>query len=122
MSFFQGQNMGMNMPYGQNNMYGQQMMNGMQQTGYDYGQGIIRHTKAEIIQGLRDYVVCNTGMPITVEVKIDETPDLLRHACASSGVSKLTMCHFYVYDIGLDIPFYFCMSCGKLFYPRDIMI
>ena len=93
------------------------------QMGYSQdAYGYPKVTKAQVIQGLRDYVISSTQMPINAEVKIDETPDVLRHACAGAGVSKLSMCHFYVYATGLDVPFYFCMSCGKLFYPRDIML
>lgn len=114
-----GMDMQMGQQMGMMGMQGQQMdmmggygMNNMQP---------VRYSKQQIIQGLRDYVVNNTQVPINMEVKIDEAPDLLRHACSYAGVSKLSVNHFYVPEMGIDIPFYFCMACGKLFYYRDFM-
>lgn len=96
--------------------------------GYGYGQqgsvdrfGNVKYTKGQIIQGLRDYVTMNTGIPISAEEKIEDTPQLMRHACAAAKISQLGINYFCVPEMGLQIPFYFCTACGKLFYPKDFM-
>lgn len=111
-------NMGMN--YGQGMAgYGQGMQQPMGM--YDYGN-MIRYSKSQILQGLRDYVVGVSNVPIVREEKLEDTPQLLRHACAEAKVSQLGMNQFTVPEMGLSIPFYFCTACGKLFYPKDLMI
>jgi hypothetical protein len=127
------QNQGMyNQPYNQS--YGQSMQ-GYNNYGYQnqnpYGYqgqvgsvdrfGNVKYTRAQIIQGLRDYVMNNSGVMISKEEKIDDTPQLLRHACAEAKISQLGINYFYVPEMGLQIPFYFCTACGKLFYPREVM-
>ena len=94
-----------------------------QMQGYGYSQGFqqIRYTKGQIIQGLRDYVVNCSRVPINKEERIDDTPKLLRHACAECKVSQLGINQFNIPEMYLSIPFYFCKSCGKLYYPREIM-
>lgn len=84
--------------------------------------GMVHYTRGQYIDGLRAYVMNSSGIQITSEERIDETPSLLRHACAASRISMLPICYFNVPETGVQIPFYFCMSCGKLFYMKDFMI
>lgn len=84
--------------------------------------GMVHYTRGQYIDGLRAYVMNSSGIQITSEERIDETPALLRHACAASRISMLPICYFNVPETGVQIPFYFCMSCGKLFYMKDFMI
>ena len=84
-----------------------------------YGQ--VTYRRNEILQGLRDYVVNQTGKPISKEEKIEETPELLRHACVECKVSQLGVCYFTVPEMNLSVPFYFCTACGKLYYLKDFM-
>ena len=83
--------------------------------------GNIRYTRPQIIQVLRDYCTNSTGVYISKEEKIDEAPQLLRHACAEAGISQLSMYEFPVQAMGISVPFYFCKACGKLFYMKDFM-
>lgn len=86
----------------------------------DYS-GFVKYTRQQMLDGLRNYVImCNQGrIAISKEEKIDETPQLLRHACAECGVSHLQMLMFNIPEAGIQIPFYFCTACGKLFYYKD---
>ena len=83
--------------------------------------GYVKYTRAQMLDGLRNYVImCNNGrVPISKEEKLEETPQLLRHACAECGVSQLQMLTFNIPEAGIQIPFYFCTACGKLFYWKD---
>lgn len=91
--------------------------------GSMYGNiGMIKYTRAQYLEGLRNYVINNTGVVITKEEKLDDAmPQLLRHACAQAKISNLGICYFNVPETGVSIPFFFCTACGKLFYPRDFI-
>ena len=84
-------------------------------------QGMVHYTRSQYIEGLRAYVINSSGIQISSEERIEESPNLLRHACAVSRISMLPICYFNVPETGVQIPFYFCMSCGKLFYVKDFM-
>lgn len=83
--------------------------------------GYVKYTRQQMLDGLRNYVIMNTQgrVPISRAEKIEETPQLLRHACAECGVSRLQMLVFNIPEAGVQIPFYFCTACGKLFYYKD---
>lgn len=83
--------------------------------------GMVHYTKAQILDGLRNYVMANTGRQITKEEKLEETPQLLRHACAEAKITNLPLSNFYVAEMNVSVPFYFCQACGKLFYLKDFM-
>ena len=83
--------------------------------------GMVHYTKAQILDGLRNYVIANTGRQITREEKLEETPQLLRHACAEAKITNLPLSNFYVAEMNVSVPFYFCQACGKLFYLKDFM-
>ena len=99
-----------------------------QYPGYMAGRmdasGYVKYTRAQMLDGLRNYVImCNNGrVPISKEEKLEETPPLLRHACAECGVSQLQMLTFNIPEAGVQIPFYFCTACGKLFYYKDFYL
>lgn len=79
----------------------------------------IRVTRGQAVQALRDYIISLSGAPIMKEIKIDETPDLLRHACVNCGISHLPKNIFPIPAMCSQITFYFCKSCGTLFYTPD---
>lgn len=85
------------------------------------GLGFVHYTKAQYLEGLRCYVTNLTRVAITKEEKLDDMPQFLRHACAAAKISKLAQCYFQVPETGMCIPFFFCLACGKLYYPRDFM-
>jgi hypothetical protein len=116
------------MPYNQGQMqYGQQTPYNNQYGGYNQQMGTmdafgnIKYTRSQIIQGLRDYVINMSGVIINKEERIEDTPQLLRHACAEAKVSYLSINYFMIPEMCMQVPFYFCTACGKLFYPRDFM-
>lgn len=84
--------------------------------------GYVKYTRQQMLDGLRNYVIMQTRMTINKEEKILETPQVLRHACAECGVSKLQMLQFRIPEAGISIPFYFCTACGKLYYYKDFAI
>ena len=77
--------------------------------------------RALVIQCLREYVMSISQVPISAEVKLEEMPQLLKHACYQCGVSRLPMNTYSVQEFGINIPFYFCKGCGKLYYIKDFM-
>ena len=122
-----GYNQGMDM-YGQDGMgmYGQSM-NIYNQGMNMYNQGMDmcsqpRVNKATIIQAIQDYVVCCTQKPITQVIKIEEIDSKFRHACAEFGdVSFLDVNYFPVPQLGIQVAYYFCLSCGRLYIQKDFM-
>lgn len=100
--------------------YNQGYYNNVPQGRID-GFGFVHYTKAQYLVGLRNYVFNLTGVAITKEERLDDVPQLLRHACAAAKISKLAQCYFQVPETGVSIPFFFCLACGKLYYPRDFV-
>lgn len=86
---------------------------------YAYDDGVIKYSKAQVYQGIRDYVYANTGVYVQKEEKIEEMPNLLRHACAGTGVTGLMPCFFQIPDTNMTVQFYFCTMCGKLYLPKE---
>ena len=123
--FGQQMNYGQQMGYGYNQqgqqMFGQQMDYG-QQMSYGYNQKPIKYSRMQIINGMRDFVLARTGVCVSKEQKIEDCPDLLRHACVEVGdISQLQRNNFDIPEMGLSIPIYFCTACGKLYYYKDFM-
>lgn len=80
----------------------------------------MRFTRAQVVNAIIEQ--CGTVLGIQVsEVKhIEETPQRLRHACAYSPnlIEYLDMIPFSVPDEmipDLNLPFYVCPHCGKLY-------
>lgn len=83
--------------------------------------GLVHYTKQQIITGLQQFVLSNTGVNITKIEKLDDMPQVLKHACAPIGISGLQLCQFNVPEMNISVPFYFCKACGKLYYVKDFM-
>ena len=81
-----------------------------------------RYTKAEIYQAIQEYCYSQTGVMVTSMVKIDDTVDSLRHSCFYTGVVNLQKNNWQVpSEFGfINVPFYFCDKCGKLFVYNHI--
>lgn len=86
---------------------------------YVFNEGETKYSKAQIYQGIREYILANTGMYVQKEEKIDELPNLLRHACAGVGVVGLAAYYFTIPETTVQVPFYFCNACGKLYLPKE---
>lgn len=84
--------------------------------------GYVKYSRQQMLDGLRNFVIMQTRVPISKEEKLEETPQFLRHACAQCGVSQLQMLQFNIPEAGISIPFYFCTACGKLFYYKDFSL
>lgn len=84
-------------------------------------QNYIRYTKTQYIEGLRGYVLRNTGIMPTREEKLEDIPEKIRHCCAYKKIIYLPRLNFGVPETGMNLPFYFCDGCGKLLYYKDFM-
>lgn len=117
--------------YGQNNngymqmqmpMQGQQMNQMQGQMNQMQGQQMPpKLPKYRILEMLSQYVQANTGMAVQCVEKIHEAPDMIRHSCVPMGITTLQRYVFTAqsgWDM-LQIPFYFCPQCGKLFVYQD---
>lgn len=122
-----------NYGYGQNNGYmpmqGQQMQMGQMQIGQmQMGQMQMQGQqmppkipKYRMVELLSQYVQMNTGMAVQCVEKIHEAPDTIRHSCVPMGITTLQR-YVFTAQSGWDtlqIPFYFCPQCGKLFMYQD---
>lgn len=77
----------------------------------------MRVTRSQAVSAMQNDIMAN-GYNISQTVKIDETPDCIRHACAYKGVTFLQRQSYGVptEDMGvIDLPWYFCEQCGKLY-------
>lgn len=97
-----------------------------QNQGYNASQNFgyrpPRITKAMVIQALQDSIVMYTGRPITQVVKVEEIEQKFRHACIEVGdVSYLDLNYFPVPELGIQVGYYFCMACGRLYIQKDFM-
>ena len=106
-----------NYGYGQNNGYmpmqGQQMQMGQMQMGQMQMQGQQMPPKIPKYRMVELLSQC-------VE-KIHEAPDTIRHSCVPMGITTLQR-YVFTAQSGWDtlqIPFYFCPQCGKLFMYQD---
>lgn len=81
-----------------------------------------RIPKAEVYQAIQTHCCQQTGVPVSIMEKIDEFPDKLRHSCLNTGVTELQQYTWNVqseYGV-IDVPFYFCKACGKLFVSNTV--
>ena len=76
-------------------------------------------SRSELYNLLRQYLYAN-GCQISKEVRVDEKPQVLRHACLQTGVVFLPIQIFQPFGIhGAQVCYYLCKNCGKLFIVRD---
>lgn len=123
------QDMMMQSPYQQQmmqNQYYQQNMMYQQPIPNIDRYGMVKYSKQQYLDILRNYIISNCGFQIAIsrEQPIDELPDNLRHCCVESK-TKITMLPklvCYIPETNMQIMFYFCRDCGKLFYYKDFMI
>ena len=84
----------------------------------------VRYTGHEIVNGLKSYVYNISGgvMPRDL-VKLEEFPQMLRHACAltKEKITYLPLYYFNIPEMHTRIPFYFCKRCARLYYPKELM-
>lgn len=109
----------MNQGYGVDSGYG--MMT--QGYGMDVGYKIPKLSKGQILDNMCTFIYANTGVAVTKREKIDEIPQTLRHACTQKGVCHLEPFSFqYPTEMGMvSVPFFFCSSCGKMYYCTDYL-
>lgn len=123
-SYPQNYNQGVSYPQGYNQ--GMDYNQGQYPMGTCDNYGNIKFSKAEYLDGLRNYVMqsCNYQVAISREEKLEDIPAKLRHCCIESP-SKISMLDRLSFDVpvtNMHIPFYFCKDCGKLFYYKDFML
>ena len=83
---------------------------------------INRFSKSEVYNAIQCNCYNQTGITVSTMVKIDEFPDTLRHSCFNTGVTFLQQ---YIWQVPsefgyIDVPYYFCPQCGKLFVYNHI--
>lgn len=81
-----------------------------------------RFTRAEVYQAIQLHCYQQTGVPVTNTVKLEDTPTQLRHSCFSTGITFLQQYTWQVLsDLGvINVPYYFCEKCGKLYVYNHI--
>ena len=127
MSMYNEQMLGQQMA--QQNMIQQQMYSqpmNMQYSAYNQGMNysVPKLTKGQIIDNLSGYVYNQTGVLVSKVEKIEEMPQTLRHSCVYTGVITLNkFTYSYASPQGyVDLPFFFCDKCGKLYYCPDYLL
>lgn len=113
-----------------NNGYYSQMQQGYPQ-GYEvqgygmqgYGMPQMRKPSvSEVYRNLAQYVCSVTGtMPVTT-IKLEETPQKMRHACIEAGISNLEKNIYSVPEFGITVEYYYCKACCKLFVQGEVYI
>lgn len=91
---------------------------------YDNGALYRRYTKREIYQMIQMACYQSTGVNVSSVIKIEDAVPQLRHSCLYTGVCFLPQ---YVWQVPTDtsvinIPYYFCTKCGKLFIYNNIYV
>ena len=81
-----------------------------------------RFTKAEVYQAIQEYCYQCTAVMVSEMVKIEDFPDALRHSCFETGVAYLPK---YIWRVPIEygfveVPYYFCSRCGKLYVSKYI--
>ena len=89
--------------------------------GYDV-QRFRRFTKAEVYQAIQMDCYNKTGVAVSSVVKLEDNPTSLRHSCFFTGVTFLPYNLWAVpTETGtINVPYYFCPKCGKLFVYNHI--
>ena len=115
---------------GYDGMYGMSPEASMQDQMYAQNQLLVqqnmmmnqyqkKYSKAEIKQGLIDYVM-SSGVNVSKVNMIEEEPEQLRHACEPVGISSLCCNYFPVvqpYNT-IQVKYWCCTACGKLFISK----
>lgn len=96
------------------------MQNGFPYGGAPWGgmpQPSFRVPKYQVYDAIALYVMQSTGVGVKQMQKIKEAPDAFRHSCVQTGITILQRNVYRLQSGGtiVQIPFYFCTSCGKLF-------
>lgn len=88
----------------------------------NYQQQFRKFSKAEVIQAIQVYCYQQTGVSVSNVVRLEETPSQLRHSCLTTGVTQLNQYNWTVpTEYGsVQVPFYFCEKCGKLYVYNHI--
>lgn len=81
---------------------------------------INKYPKSQVYNAIAG-TCANKGIRVTKLEKISTTPPSLRHICNSGGIQFLGQESFSVpyYGNVINVPFYICPSCGKLFVFKD---
>lgn len=85
--------------------------------GYQQPQHFRRYSKSEVIQAIQMHCYQQTGVSVSNVVRLEETPSTLRHSCMETGIAHLPTYNWQVpTEYGsVNVPFYFCDKCGKLY-------
>lgn len=92
---------------------------------YGYmGYQMPKFSTSQILMTLREQLAMQYNInPAQIQVqRIDEFPELLRHACAYGYIQWLPKQQFDVTDRDgyRVVYYYFCNKCGKLFFPSHL--
>ena len=87
-----------------------------------FNQHFRRFTKSEVYQAIQMDCYQKTGVTVTSMVKIEDCLNSFRHSCFLTGVTFLPQ---YIWQVpteygAVDVPYYFCPQCGKLFVYNHI--
>ena len=104
-------------------MYGMQNMYQQPIASYDRF-GFAKYSRQQYLNILRNYVIQNCQVAISKEQPILEVPNMIRHCCVECSTKIVMLPKFCctVPETNMQIPFYFCRDCGKLFYYKDFAL
>lgn len=107
-------------------MIGQGMNMNMNMQGFNFQNNqcpVPRLTKTEVVNYVSQYCQANTGVAVNKVQKIDDAPSSLRHSCVATGIALLPRCCLQLTAPSgvLQVYFYFCAKCGKLYIVDDYM-
>lgn len=91
--------------------------------------GMRKVNTVEARNELANYLCANTGKAVTQirEVLSDGIqntfglPTLMRHCCAECGITQLPLNTYVVAYTNIQIPYYYCKGCGRLYVLHDFM-
>jgi hypothetical protein len=87
---------------------------------YDRYGNFKPYTKSQLTQGLTQFVTMKYGGYPQLVVKLDDcSAPSFKHACVRQGLILLNKQVFPVPEMGLEIPYYVCPQCGRLYYAPD---
>lgn len=80
-----------------------------------------RLTKAQIIEYVKNEVYATYGVYPETVIYIEEVPEIIRHSCVNTGITTLPrrMTCINTQDGVLDVPYFVCPVCGKLYVYRE---
>lgn len=78
-------------------------------------------SKARIVDSIRQGVEITYKVPVSKIEYIDETPETIRHSCPMTGIAILNreISNVMIGNAYLEIPYYFCPVCGKLYIYKN---